>query len=216
MRQQSVTQPSRIAKLLTLGTKSARSSSADMTHRTKIITVGTATASEPRYSVNNAGIVWFRLQFVNGKRSVMDIASRSPTDERFPIARLVMRIILAIFFGLAGLAHLIAPADFLKITPDWVPFAPAVIAVTGLFELVCAAALPTRSLRYWTGIAFAIYSICVWPANFKHAFEGIQIAHVPSTWLYHGPRLAFQPVIIWWSLFSTGVIEWPWRKTGPI
>jgi uncharacterized membrane protein len=161
-------------------------------------------------------IVWFRLQIVNGNRSVMGIGSRSPTDERFPITRLVMRVILAIFFGLAGLAHLIAPADFPKITPNWVPFAPAVIAITGLFELACAAALLTRSLRYWAGFALAIYSVCVWPANFKHAFEGIQIAHVPSTWLYHAPRLALQPVIIWSSLFGAGVTDWPWRKTGPI
>jgi uncharacterized membrane protein len=147
----------------------------------------------------------------------LDIASR-PTapHERFPIARLVMRIILAVFFAAAGLAHLIAPADFLKITPDWAPFAPAVIAITGFFELVCATALLTPSLRYWAGIALAIYSVCVWPTNFKHAFEGIQIAHVPSTWLYHGPRLAMQPVIIWWALFSAGVVGWSSRKRGPV
>jgi uncharacterized membrane protein len=123
-----------------------------------------------------------------------------------------MRVILAIFFGATGVAHLIAPGAFLKITPDWAPYAPTVIAVTGLCELVGAAALFPRSLRYWAGIALAVYSLCVWPANFKHAISEIQIAHVPSTWLYHGPRLALQPVIIWWSLFSTGVIDWPWQN----
>ena len=105
------------------------------------------------------------------------------------MARMVMRGVLAVLFAGAGLAHLIAPHELLKITPDWVPFAPAVILVTGLGELACAAALLTQSLRYWAGIALAIYSLCVWPANFKHAVEGIQIAHVPSTWLYHAPRL---------------------------
>jgi uncharacterized membrane protein len=105
------------------------------------------------------------------------------------MARMVMRGVLAVPFAGAGLTHLIAPHELLKITPDWVPFAPAVILVTGLGELACAAALLTQSLRYWAGIALAIYSLCVWPANFKHAVEGIQIAHVPSTWLYHAPRL---------------------------
>jgi len=23
--------------------------------------------------------------------------------------------------------------------------------------------------------------------------------------------LAFQPVIVWWALYSAGVIDWPWR-----
>ena len=129
------------------------------------------------------------------------------------MARMVMRGVLAVLFAGAGLAHLIAPHELLKITPDWGPFAPAVILVTGLGELACAAALLTQSLRYWAGIALAIYSLCVWPANFKHAVEGIQIAHVPSTWLYHAPRLAMQPVIMWWSLFSAGVVDWPWRRS---
>ena len=87
------------------------------------------------------------------------------------MARMVMRGVLAVLFAGAGLAHLIAPHELLKITPDWVPFAPAVILVTGLGELACAAALLTQSLRYWAGIALAIYSLCVWPANFKHAVE---------------------------------------------
>jgi hypothetical protein len=31
------------------------------------------------------------------------------------------------------------------------------------------------------------------------------------SWLYHGPRLAFQPVLMWWALFCAGVIDWPFR-----
>jgi uncharacterized membrane protein len=33
-----------------------------------------------------------------------------------------------------------------------------------------------------------------------------------NSWLYHGPRLAFQPVLIWWALYSSEVIHWPWRQ----
>jgi uncharacterized membrane protein len=76
------------------------------------------------------------------------------------MARMVMRGVLAVLFAGAGLAHLIAPHELLKITPDWVPFAPAVILVTGLGELACAAALLTQSLRSglasrWPYIRFA-------------------------------------------------------------
>jgi uncharacterized membrane protein len=127
--------------------------------------------------------------------------------------RAVMRWVMAAFFVAAGFLHLRAPDALLAITPDWVPFAPQVIFATGLFEFAAAAALVTRPLRFWAGIALAAYAVCVWPANIKHAFEGIAISHMPSSWWYHAPRLALQPVIIWWALFSAGVIDWPWQRT---
>jgi uncharacterized membrane protein len=123
-----------------------------------------------------------------------------------------MRWIIAAFFVAAGVAHLASPEALLSITPDWVPFAPEVIFVTGLCELAGAAALVTQPFRYWAGIALAAYTICVWPANFKHAFDHVDIPHIWSSWWYHAPRLAFQPVIAWWALFSAGVIDWPWMN----
>ena len=123
-----------------------------------------------------------------------------------------MRWLLAAFFVAAGIAHLRAPEALLAITPAWVPYAAQVIAVTGLLEIAGAIALVTRPLRFSAGIAFALYALCVWPANFKHAFEAIDIPQIPSSWWYHGPRLALQPVIMWWALFSAGVIDWPWRS----
>ena len=97
------------------------------------------------------------------------------------------------------------------------PFAPQVIFLTGVFEIAASAALVTKPLRCWAGIAMAVYALCVWPANFKHAIDGIDLPYVTSSWLYHGPRLAFQPVIIWWALYCAAVIDWPWRRdnAGP-
>jgi uncharacterized membrane protein len=124
-----------------------------------------------------------------------------------------MRWTLAVFFVWAGYAHLTRPDALLSITPDWVPFASRVIFITGLLEFAGAAALVTRPLRWWAGVALALYAVCVFPANIKHALEGIQIAGLPSSWWYHGPRLAMQPVIVWWALFSAGVVDWPFRRT---
>jgi uncharacterized membrane protein len=126
--------------------------------------------------------------------------------------RAVMRWMMAAFFAGAGYLHLVAPAQLLAITPDWVPFAPQVIFVTGLAEFAGALALVTGPQRRWAGIALALYALCVWPANIKHAFENIDISGLPSNWWYHGPRLAVQPVIIWWALFSAAVIDWPFRR----
>ncbi|KPF96485.1 hypothetical protein IP86_16510 [Rhodopseudomonas sp. AAP120] len=126
--------------------------------------------------------------------------------------RVIMRWILAAFFAAAGVAHLAVPDKLLAMTPGWVPFAPEVILLTGLFELAAALALLTRPLRWWAGVALALYSLCVWPANIHHALGGIDIPGLPSSWWYHGPRLAAQPLIIWASLYAAEVIDWPFRR----
>ena len=134
----------------------------------------------------------------------------------YPVSRAVMRWILAAFFTAAGAAHLLAPDQLLMITPSWVPFAAEVILVTGVFEIVASIALVGGLKRKWVGVLLAIYTICVWPANFKHAIDGISLSHVPSSWWYHGPRLAFQPVIAWWALFCSGAVDWPVvKRSGP-
>ncbi len=127
--------------------------------------------------------------------------------------RVAMRWILAAFYAAAGVAHLAVPDKLLAITPSWVPFPSQVIFITGICEILGAIALVTRPLRRWAGIALAAYAICVWPANFKHAIDGIDLPYIASSWLYHGPRLAFQPVLIWWALYCSGVIDWPWRRS---
>ena len=128
------------------------------------------------------------------------------------VTRAVMRWILAAFYTIAGIAHLVVPDKFLAITPSWVPFAPAVIIITGVCEILGSIALLTHRLRQWAGIALAAYALCVWPANFKHVMDGVDLPYIASSWWYHGPRLALQPVIIWWSLYCAGAIDWPWRS----
>lgn len=138
-----------------------------------------------------------------------------PRARRFAAVRAVLRWVLAALFVAAGVAHLAVPQPFLRITPDWVPFAPQVIFATGLCELAGAVALVTRPLRVWAGCALALYALCVWPANIKQAFDHIAIAGIPDSWWYHGPRLALQPVIMWAALFGAGVVDWPFRRQNP-
>jgi uncharacterized membrane protein len=131
---------------------------------------------------------------------------------RYATVRAILRWVLAALFAAAGFAHLGTPEPFIRITPDWVPFAPQVIFVTGLCELAGAVALVTRPLRRWAGVAFALYALCVWPANIKQALDHIVIPPIPDSWWYHGPRLAFQPLIMWAALFAAGVIDWPFAS----
>jgi uncharacterized membrane protein len=127
--------------------------------------------------------------------------------------RHVMRRLLALFYGVAGIIHLRSPDGFLAITPAWVPWPEAVVLITGLCEIAGAVALAfVPRLRRAAGIALAAYAVCVFPANINHAMNGIAVGGTQMSWWYHGPRLLFQPVFVWWALWTGGVTDWPFRR----
>ena len=139
---------------------------------------------------------------------------------RESVIRRFFRWLLAIFYLIAGIAHIRSPGGFLAITPEWVPYAEQVVLLTGLAEIAGAIGLMMPAtivprLRYAAGIGLALYALCVYPANINHAVNNIAIGGSTASWLYHGPRLAFQPVFIWWALIAGGVINWPFRNAGP-
>ena len=126
--------------------------------------------------------------------------------------RAVLRFLLAVFFAAACVLHLRGTEALVAITPDFVPFKREVVIATGFLELAGGLALLVPRLRRVAGIALALYALAVWPANFRHAFEHIVAPPVPDSWWYHAPRLAFQPVFVWWALFCGGATSWPFRK----
>ena len=131
-------------------------------------------------------------------------------EQRVERGRTAARWVLAAVYLAAGVFHLATPGTFLLITPAWVPFPRAVILGTGLCELAGAAGLVTQQFRYAAGCALAMYAVCVYPANIKHALDGLPAGQVQLGWWYHAPRLALQPVLVWWALFAGGVVTWPW------
>ena len=126
--------------------------------------------------------------------------------------RTILRWSLAMVYLVAGIFHLHNTDAFVLIVPDWVPQPRLVVIATGWCELLGAASLLTRRLRRLAGIMLALYAICVFPANVKHALDHVAIGGNRLGWGYHAPRLAFQPVLVWWALFCSGVIDWPYRK----
>ena len=124
-----------------------------------------------------------------------------------------MRWTMAAFYLVAGIVHLWNPGAFLPIVPNWVPLPRETVLLTGLCEIAGAAALLTRRFRWWAGAMLALYAVCVFPANLKHAFDNVQLPELPTSWWYHGPRLALQPVIVWWALFCARVIDWPFKSS---
>ena len=129
--------------------------------------------------------------------------------------RFAILVVLALFYGAAGLFHVVNPTAFLPIMPPVIPFPITVIVATGICEIAGAAGLFFERTRWLAGAMLALYAVCVYPANVYHAFGGVHVPGLPDSWWYHGPRLAAQPVIVWWSLFCARVIDWPFARRVP-
>ena len=65
--------------------------------------------------------------------------------------KIFCRILLAIFYFVAGVAHLRSPGGFLAITPGWVPYPEFVVAFTGVAEIAGALGLMIPRLRRAAG-----------------------------------------------------------------
>lgn len=123
-----------------------------------------------------------------------------------------MRLLLGAVYAYAGYAHIVRPAPFLAITPEWVPYPQSVVFWTGVAEIAGAIVLVqpiSKPLRQVAGIALALYALCVWPANIHHFTTEMAREDGGLGLGYHVPRLLLQPVLIWLALW-VGEVPAPW------
>ncbi|GGB19397.1 membrane protein [Sphingomonas metalli] len=130
-------------------------------------------------------------------------------------AKSLSRPILAALYAAAGLLHLLLPAPFVAIVPHLVPAPAAMVMLTGLAEIAGAIGIAqpwSPRLRVAAGWGLAAYALCVWPANVQHMLLDLGRPGHGLGLVYHVPRLALQPVLIWWPLWVTGIVDWPFRS----
>jgi uncharacterized membrane protein len=128
------------------------------------------------------------------------------SDAMTGTAQMVGRWLLALFYAVAGVAHLLYTDAMVRIVPLWVPAPHAVVIATGVAELAGAIGVMIPATRRVAGWALAAYALCVWPANIRHAIMDLSTGTgLPLA--YHVPRLLLQPAIIWWALWASGAIR---------
>ena len=118
--------------------------------------------------------------------------------------RTILRVVLAVFYALAGYLHLVRPEPFLTIMPMWVPMPEAVVFWTGIAEIAGAIALLqplSAQLRKAGGWGLALYALCVWPANINHFVMDMARPDGGLGLAYHIPRMIAQPVLIWLAIW---------------
>ncbi|WP_430403898.1 DoxX family protein [Fluviicola sp.] len=124
----------------------------------------------------------------------------------------IMRILLGSFMLLAGIGHLtFQRTEFLAQVPRWLPDSPGfmdfVVVSSGVVEIFFGLAM-----IFWVkqkikvGIALAIFYVLVFPGNISQYTNEID-AFGLDTDLKRLIRLFFQPVLILWALWSTGVFR---------
>lgn len=124
----------------------------------------------------------------------------------------ILRITLGTFMVVAGIGHLTFKRDeFQAQVPRWLPSDPKfmdfVVISSGVVEIALGLAM-----IFWTkkkaktGVALAIFYVLVFPGNISQYTNGIDGFGL-DTDQKRLIRLFFQPVLIAWALWSTGVLS---------
>ena len=123
-----------------------------------------------------------------------------------------MKNILGFGMVIAGTAHLtFARIEFQAQVPNWVPIdKDLVVVLSGIVEAVFGLSLIfLKKFRKKTGLALAVFFILVFPGNIAQYLNRYD-AFGLNTDNLRLMRLFFQPVLVLWALWSTGI--WPKKK----
>ena len=122
-----------------------------------------------------------------------------------------MRVAMAIALVAVGSDHWVNPERYLPMMPPWVPLHLEMVLFTGTAEIAGAFGLLWHRTRALAGFMLALYFVAVFPANIHNAVNGLAVDGLPRAAWYYWARLPFQPLAIWWALFSAGLTRWPLR-----
>jgi uncharacterized membrane protein len=122
-------------------------------------------------------------------------------------ARMRLAMALALFF--VGTDHWINPQRYLPMMPPWIPLHLELVLFTGAAEIAGGIGLLIPKLRRLAGAMLALYFVAVFPANIHNALNGLTVEGLPQVQWYYWVRLAFQPLAVWWALYSAQLVRWP-------
>lgn len=114
--------------------------------------------------------------------------------------RTAARFALAVMFVFTGVAHFGRQKDSLvRMVPSWMPSPRAVIAVTGVLELLGAFGLLLPITAPLAGMCLAVLLVAMFPANVKAAREQLMLDDKPATplWFRTLVQVVFVATLVW-------------------
>jgi uncharacterized membrane protein len=109
---------------------------------------------------------------------------------------------VAAAFAVSGVVHLVRPRVFVPIVPRVLPRRRAIVLVSGVAELLCAAGLALPATRRVAGPASAALLVAVFPANVQMAVDALRGAGERRT----RAAAAVARLPLQWPL-----VRWAWR-----
>jgi uncharacterized membrane protein len=110
----------------------------------------------------------------------------------------IYRIILAVFFIVAGANHFISPSVYLPMMPDYLPWHLCLIYLSGAAEIAGGIGICFPRWRRAAGWGLIALLIAVFPANLHMLLNDVPLGgkHLPQ-WILLA-RLPLQAVMIGW------------------
>ena len=120
--------------------------------------------------------------------------------------RKAAQVLLGGALAYAGITHLTTNRiEFQAQVPTWVPFsADFVVLASGVVEISLGLALASLQYRRQFGWITAAFFIAIFPGNISQYVNGID-AFGLDTDQARLTRLFFQPLLVLWALWATGV-----------
>jgi uncharacterized membrane protein len=110
--------------------------------------------------------------------------------------------LLAAFFVGSGVNHFVMPRAYEEIVPPRLQgHARAVVAVSGVAEILGGLAVLPRRTRRLAGPGLIAILAAIFPANLYMARSPERFEKIPRWALY--ARLALQPMMMWWAWRAT-------------
>ncbi len=108
----------------------------------------------------------------------------------------------------AGITHLTTNrTEFQAQVPTWVPLsADFVVLASGVVEIALGIALASLQYRRQVGWISAAFFIAIFPGNISQYVNGID-AFGLDTDQARLIRLFFQPLLVLWALWGTGILQ---------
>ncbi|MEP6691237.1 MAG: hypothetical protein ABJD07_08765 [Gemmatimonadaceae bacterium] len=115
----------------------------------------------------------------------------------------ISRLLIALFFAGAGVAHFVVPGRYVPIVPHVFPAPLVLVYVSGFFEILGGVGLLVARVRRAAGVGLALLLVAVFPANVQMLADAVRV-NDPLWWrIFLVIRLPLQAALIYWILRVT-------------
>lgn len=110
----------------------------------------------------------------------------------------ISRILLAIFFIVAGIFHFIFPAAYQSVMAPWLGWHVELVAVSGVAECAGGIGVLLPLFRRWAGWGLMLLCVAVLPANVQMLIDALAAGKAAWIIMILVLRLPLQALLMFW------------------